>query len=65
MIYNKLGIPLCTLNEKSRLDVAIDGADDVDPGLCLVKGGGGEYVCLYVCIYICIYVYNDYHGLID
>ena len=36
-----LGIPLVTLNEKSRLDVAIDGADDVDPGLCLVKGGGG------------------------
>lgn len=30
-----------TLNEKSRLDVAIDGADDVDPNLCLVKGGGG------------------------
>ena len=36
-----LGIPLVTLNEKSRLDVAIDGADDVDPNLCLVKGGGG------------------------
>ena len=36
-----LGIPLVTLNEKSRLDVAIDGADDVDPKLCLVKGGGG------------------------
>ena len=36
-----LGIPLCTLNEKSRLDVAIDGADEVDPNLCLVKGGGG------------------------
>ena len=36
-----LGIPLCTLNEKSRLDVAIDGADEVDPALCLVKGGGG------------------------
>ena len=36
-----LGIPLCTLNEKSRLDVAIDGADEVDPSLCLVKGGGG------------------------
>jgi ribose 5-phosphate isomerase A len=35
------GIPLVTLNEKSRLDVAIDGADDVDPNLCLVKGGGG------------------------
>jgi len=36
-----LGIPLCTLNEKSRLDVAIDGADEVDPNLALVKGGGG------------------------
>jgi len=36
-----LDIPLVTLNEKSRLDVSIDGADDVDPGLCLVKGGGG------------------------
>eukprot|EP01039_Chlorochromonas_danica_P004901 gene4901-5374_t len=36
-----LGIPLVTLNEKSHLDVAIDGADDVDPDLCLVKGGGG------------------------
>eukprot|EP01036_Dinobryon_divergens_P025887 gene25887-34479_t len=36
-----LGIPLVTLNERSRLDVSIDGADDVDPNLCLVKGGGG------------------------
>lgn len=36
-----LGIPLVTLNEKSRLDVSIDGADDVDPDLCLIKGGGG------------------------
>ena len=36
-----LGIPLCTLNEKSVLDVAIDGADEVDPNLALVKGGGG------------------------
>lgn len=38
-----LGIPLVTLNEikTSRLDVSIDGADDVDPDLCLVKGGGG------------------------
>jgi ribose 5-phosphate isomerase A len=36
-----LGIPLCTLNEKSNLDVAIDGADAVDPNLALIKGGGG------------------------
>lgn len=37
-----LKIPLATLNDiKGKLDVSIDGADDVDPGLCLVKGGGG------------------------
>jgi len=36
-----LDIPLCTLNEKSDLDVAIDGADEVDSNLALVKGGGG------------------------
>jgi ribose 5-phosphate isomerase A len=34
-------IPLCTLNEQSKIDVAIDGADDVDTNLALVKGGGG------------------------
>lgn len=38
-----LGIPLVTLNEVSRLDVAIDGADDVDRNLCLIKGGGGKF----------------------
>jgi ribose 5-phosphate isomerase A len=36
-----LNIPLITLNEKSEIDVAIDGADDVDLNLSLVKGGGG------------------------
>ena len=36
-----LGIPLVTLNTHSKLDVAIDGADNVDPDLNLVKGGGG------------------------
>ena len=36
-----LGIPLSTLDTHSDLDVAIDGADEVDPSLCLVKGGGG------------------------
>merc|ERR550537_1880302 len=36
-----LGIPLVSLNERSDLDVAIDGADTVDPQLNLVKGGGG------------------------
>jgi len=37
----ELGIPLVTLDTHSRLDVAIDGADEVDPDLNLVKGGGG------------------------
>jgi ribose 5-phosphate isomerase A len=36
-----LGIPLVTLDTHSKLDVAIDGADEVDPSLNLVKGGGG------------------------
>jgi len=37
----RLGIPLSTLDEKGALDVAIDGADDLDQDLNLVKGGGG------------------------
>ena len=36
-----LDIPLVTLDTHSKLDVAIDGADAVDPDLNLVKGGGG------------------------
>ena len=39
-----LGIPLTTLDEFSKLDVAIDGADEVDPQLNLVKGGRGHSV---------------------
>lgn len=35
------GIPLRTLNESGRLDLAIDGADEVDPALNLIKGHGG------------------------
>jgi ribose 5-phosphate isomerase A len=36
-----LGLPLVTFAEVGRLDVAIDGADEIGPGLALVKGGGG------------------------
>ena len=36
-----LGIPLATLDEQPKLDVAIDGADEVDPKLDVVKGRGG------------------------
>jgi ribose 5-phosphate isomerase A len=36
-----LKIPLVSLDTHSKLDVAIDGADAIDPALNLVKGGGG------------------------
>ena len=37
----ELGIPLCGLGDQPRIDVTIDGADEVDPDLNLIKGGGG------------------------
>ncbi len=37
----ELGIPLTTLAEQPRLDITIDGADEVDPDFNLIKGGGG------------------------
>jgi len=36
-----LGIPLTTLDQNPVLDIDIDGADEVDPRLQLIKGGGG------------------------
>ena len=36
-----LGIPLATLDEQPEIDLAIDGADEVDPKLNVVKGRGG------------------------
>lgn len=37
----RLGIPLTTLDEHPVVDLTIDGADEVDPRLNLIKGGGG------------------------
>lgn len=37
----QLGIPLAVLDDQPRIDLAIDGADEVDPDLNLVKGRGG------------------------
>jgi ribose 5-phosphate isomerase A len=39
-----LGIPLTTLDEFQQVDITIDGADEVDPELRLIKGGGGALV---------------------
>jgi ribose 5-phosphate isomerase A len=36
-----LGIALTTLDETPELDLTIDGADEIGPGLSLIKGGGG------------------------
>lgn len=37
----RLGLPLSDLDAHPVLDLTIDGADEVDPGLNLIKGGGG------------------------
>ena len=39
-----LGIPLTTLDESAELDLMIDGADEIDPGLGLIKGLGGAHL---------------------
>jgi ribose 5-phosphate isomerase A len=36
-----LGLPLGTLDDIPELDLTVDGADEVDPELNLIKGGGG------------------------
>jgi ribose 5-phosphate isomerase A len=40
-LARELGIPLTTLDKHPHLDLAIDGADEVDSGLNLIKGLGG------------------------
>jgi ribose 5-phosphate isomerase A len=37
----RLGIPLTTLDVHPTIDLTIDGADEVDPALNVIKGGGG------------------------
>ena len=37
----ELRIPLATFAEVAELDIAVDGADEFDPALNLIKGGGG------------------------
>jgi ribose 5-phosphate isomerase A len=40
-LAEECGIPLVTLDQVGSIDVAVDGADEFDPKLCLTKGGGG------------------------
>lgn len=37
----QMGIPVTTLDEHPVVDLTIDGADEVDPDMNLIKGGGG------------------------
>jgi ribose 5-phosphate isomerase A len=44
VLAGELGIPLMALNAVKRIDLAIDGADEVDPSFQLIKGGGACHV---------------------
>ena len=41
VLAESLNVPLGTLEEFNILDLTIDGADEIDDDLCLLKGGGG------------------------
>lgn len=40
LLATECGIPMRTLNDVDHIDLAIDGADEVDPAKNLIKGGG-------------------------
>ena len=37
----RLGVPLTTLDDEPELDLTVDGADEIDHHINLIKGGGG------------------------
>jgi len=43
-LAEQLGIPLTALEEHPQIDIDIDGADEIDPQLNLIKGGGGAFL---------------------
>ena len=43
VLAKQYGVPLTTLDAVDRIDVAIDGADEVDPQKNLIKGGGAAH----------------------
>jgi len=43
-LARSVGIPLATLDQHPVLDIDIDGADEIDPHLNLIKGGGGAHL---------------------
>lgn len=52
-LAQRLNIPLISLNDVQSLDLTIDGADEIDSNLQLIKGGGGALLreknrCLFL-----------------
>jgi ribose 5-phosphate isomerase A len=43
MLARKHGVPMTTLDDVDHIDIAIDGADEVDPHKNLIKGGGAAH----------------------
>ena len=43
-LCQRLGLAVTTLDESPRLDLVLDGADEVDPDKQVIKGGGGAHV---------------------
>ena len=39
-LARELGLPVIGLDEARRIDLTVDGADEIGPGLALIKGGG-------------------------
>ena len=40
-LAREAGVPLTSLDDNPELDLTVDGADEIGPGLALIKGGGG------------------------
>jgi ribose 5-phosphate isomerase A len=41
VLAKSLGIPIIDFHQTAEIDVTVDGADEIAPGLALLKGGGG------------------------
>lgn len=42
-LADEMGLNIVSLKKNSKLDITIDGADEVDPDFALIKGGGGAH----------------------
>jgi ribose 5-phosphate isomerase A len=40
-LAQQVGVPLTSLDERPSLDLVVDGIDEIDPAMDLIKGGGG------------------------